>query len=163
MYKRQIPGGAATLLRFAPRKLDLALTQKLVFRYQAGLDEALRYVGTDEYAELCALMPAGKGRDTRREQMRGRIVAALEEIFDQGTQRTIVHDYLAGQGDFSDSAAILRPIRSEYRFFSNVRHILSTYRKMGGWDEFACRCVVLDLSLIHISSSFGRQPAGPHG
>lgn len=139
-----IPGGAATLLRFAPRKLDLALTQKLVFRYQAGLDEALRYVGTDEYAELCALMPAGKGRDTRREQMRGRIVAALEEIFDQGTQRTIVHDYLAGQGDFSDSAAILRPIRSEYRFFSNVRHILSTYRKMGGWDEFACRCVVLD-------------------
>ena len=144
-----IPGGAATLLRFIGKGYRLELlevSKKLVRRYHAAVDEALRCADVEEYANLCRLLPAAKGGEdaARLAQMRGRITTVLEHTFDHGMQQAIVHDYLAGQGSFSDSAAILKPIRNEFRYYlPKVQDILHSYRKMAGWDEFACRCVVL--------------------
>lgn len=143
-----IPGGAATLLRFVARCSDLhhdEFGKKLVHHFCAGADEALRYVSPEEYAYLCSVLPAQNGKDSARlEGMRNRLAAALEKAFNQGPQRAIVHDYLAGQGAFADSAAKLKPIPNEYRYHYNYdMHTIRGYQKLSGWDEFACRCVVL--------------------
>lgn len=144
-----IPGGAVTLLRFIGKSYRpelLALSKKLVRRYHASVDEALRYSDVEEYANLCYLLPSPKDgeRDARLTQMRQRISAILEHTFDQGPQQDIVRGYLSGEGRFADSAAILKPIRNECRYYrAKLQDILNTYRKIAGWDEFACRCVVL--------------------
>lgn len=58
-----IPGGAVTLLRFIGKSYRpelLALSKKLVRRYHASVDEALRYSDVEEYANLCYLLPSPK-------------------------------------------------------------------------------------------------------
>ena len=97
-----IPGGAVTLLRFIGKSYRpelLALSKKLVRRYHASVDEALRYSDVEEYANLCYLLPSPKDgeRDARLTQMRQRISAILEHTFDQGPQQDIVRGYLSGE------------------------------------------------------------------
>ena len=75
--------------------------------------------------------------------MENHISAIYENSFTQGVQQTIVHNYLSRQGNFADSVNILKPIRNEYRYLSNLQSILNDYKKIAGWDEFACRCIVL--------------------
>ena len=62
----------------------------------------------------------------------------------RGRSRTLSAAISPGEGRFADSAAILKPIRNECRYYrAKLQDILNTYRKIAGWDEFACRCVVL--------------------
>lgn len=143
-----IPGGAVTVLRFVAKgfiQRHEATFKKIVHRYYESVDAALRYCSMDECANLYRLMPTAKGAENsaRMEQLKGRIIAMLEKVFDQGTQQTIVHDYLSGQGKFADSAVLLKPIRNEYRYLASIQNVLHEYRRMAGWDEFACRCIVL--------------------
>ena len=143
-----IPGGAVTVLRFMAKGFAQRHGEdgkKIVRRYYQSVDAALRFCSLDEYASLCRLIPTPEngGSSARMEQLRQRISALMEKVFDQGTEQAIVHDYLAGKGNFADSAAILKPIRSEYRYLSSIQDALHDYRKVAGWDEFACRCIVL--------------------
>ena len=143
-----IPGGAVTLLRFVAKGFAQhyeATGKKIARRYYESADTALQYCNLDEYTNLCQLLPTTKNGDhnARMEQLRNHITAIYEKSFDQGLQQTIVHDYLSGQGNFADSTTILKPIRNEYRYLSNLQNILNDYKKMAGWDEFACRCIIL--------------------
>lgn len=140
-----IPGGAVTVLRFVAKGQHEETSKKIVKRYYESTDTALRYCNVDEYANLCRLMPAAKVRENsaQMEQLKGYISAVIEKVFGQGPQQAIVHDYLSGQGDFADSAALLKPIRNEYRYLSRIQDVLYEYRRAAGWDEFACRCIVL--------------------
>ena len=94
---------------------------------------------------LCRLLPDAENgeNDARMEQLRNHISAIYENSFAQGVQQTIVHNYLSRQGNFADSVNILKPIRNEYRYLSNLQSILNDYKKIAGWDKFACRCIVL--------------------
>lgn len=143
-----IPGGAVTLLRFMAKNFAQqyeAVAKKIVRRYSENADTALQYCSLDEYTNLCQLLPPAKNKDhdARMEQLRNHISAIYENSFTQGVQQTIVHDYLSRQGNFADSVNILKPIRNEYRYLSNLQSILNDYKKIAGWDEFACRCIVL--------------------
>jgi hypothetical protein len=143
-----IPGGAVTILRFVAKgfaQQHEATGKKIARRYYESADTALQYCSLDEYTNLCQLLPTTKSGDhnARMEQLRNHITAIYEKSFNQGPQQTIVHDYLSGQGNFADSAALLKPIRNEYRYLSNLQNILNDYKKMAGWDEFACRCIIL--------------------
>lgn len=143
-----IPGGAVTILRFIVKgfvQQHEAAAKKIAHRYYKSADEALRCCSLDEYAILCSLLPTVKsgGSGARMEQLKGRMIAILEKVFNTGPEQSIVHDYLSGQGNFSDSAALLKPIRNEYRYISGTQNVLYEYRKTAGWDEFACRCIVL--------------------
>ncbi len=119
--------------------------KKIVCRYYENVDAALHYCSLDEYSNLCLLMPIEKiGKSSARmEQLKGQIISIFEKVFVQGSQQAIVRDYLSGQGNFADSASLLKPIRNEYRYLSSAQDILYNYRKMAGWDDFACRCIVL--------------------
>ena len=143
-----IPGGAVTLLRFMAKNFAQqyeAVAKKIVRRYSENADTALQYCSLDEYTNLCQLLPPAKNKDhdARMEQLRNHISAIYENSFTQGVQQTIVHNYLSRQGNFADSVNILKPIRNEYRYLSNLQSILNDYKKIAGWDEFACRCIVL--------------------
>lgn len=143
-----IPGGAVSLLRFMAKDFaqqDEAVAKKIARRYYENADTALQYCSLDEYPKLCQLLPPAKNKDhdARMEQLRNHISAIYENSFAQGVQQTIVHDYLSRQGNFADSVNILKPIRNEYRYLSNLQSILNDYKKIAGWDEFACRCIVL--------------------
>lgn len=143
-----IPGGDVTLLRFMAKNFAQqyeAVAKKIVRRYSENADTALQYCSLDEYINLCQLLPPAKNKDhdARMEQLRNHISAIYENSFTQGVQQTIVHDYLSRQGNFADSVNILKPIRNEYRYLSNLQSILNDYKKIAGWDEFACRCIVL--------------------
>lgn len=143
-----IPGGAVTLLRFMAKNFAQqydAVAKKIVRRYSENADTALQYCSLDEYTNLCQLLPPAKNKDhdARMEQLRNHISAIYENSFAQGVQQTIVHNYLSRQGNFADSVNILKPIRNEYRYLSNLQSILNDYKKIAGWDEFACRCIVL--------------------
>lgn len=137
-----------TLLRFMAKNFAQqydAVAKKIVRRYSENADTALQYCSLDEYTNLCQLLPPAKNKDhdARMEQLRNHISAIYENSFAQGVQQTIVHDYLSRQGNFADSVNILKPIRNEYRYLSNLQSILNDYKKIAGWDEFACRCIVL--------------------
>lgn len=143
-----IPGGAATLLRFVAtdffeRHQDLA--QKVADRYRAGAEEAFLYTGLDGYERLGALLPDLKhSQDSARmEQLQRIILPFMVKVFQPGPHEAIVRDYLSGQGAFAHSASLLKPIRSEYRYLSNIDEAVLEYRKLAGWDEFACRCIFL--------------------
>ena len=143
-----IPGGAVSLLRFMAKDFaqqDEAVAKKIARRYYENADTALQYCSLDEYTKLCQLLPPAKNKDhdARMEQLRNRISAIYENSFAKGIQQTIVHDYLSRQGNFADSVNLLKPIRNEYRYLSNLQSILNDYKKIAGWDEFACRCIVL--------------------
>ena len=158
-----IPGGAVTVLRFVAKGFAQhheGTGKKIVSRYYESADAALRYCGLNEYGKLCRLMPVTKGGENsaRLEQLKGHIIAMLEKAFDQGPQQAIVHDYLSGEGNFADSAVLLKPIRNEYRYLSSVQNILYDYRKIAGWDEFACRCVVLSCLTC---TGYGTFPSFP--
>ena len=77
------------------------------------------------------------------ESLRNVICPFMKKVFPKNPEQDIACGYLAGEGDFADSAAILGPIRNEYRYLSNIGEALEAYRKIAGWDDFACRCVVL--------------------
>lgn len=119
--------------------------RKIARRYAESADAALQYCDPDEYIVLCRLLPDAENgeNDARMEQLRNHISAIYENSFAQGVQQTIVHNYLSRQGNFADSVNILKPIRNEYRYLSNLQSILNDYKKIAGWDKFACRCIVL--------------------
>ena len=139
-----IPGGAVTVLRFAAKDLTRR-DKEIIQRYYENVDTALQYCNSNEYINLCQLLPPAKNKDhdARMEQLRNHISAIYKNSFTQGVQQTIVHNYLSRQGNFADSVNILKPIRNEYRYLSNLQSILNDYKKIAGWDEFACRCIVL--------------------
>ena len=123
-----IPGGAVTLLRFMAKNFAQqyeAIAKKIVHRYSENADTALQYCSLDEYTNLCQLLPPAKNKDhdARMEQLRNHISAIYENSFAQGVQQTIVHNYLSRQGNFADSVNILKPIRNEYRYLSNLQSI----------------------------------------
>ncbi len=143
-----IPGKAATMLQFVVTGFGRkhgALAQKVADRYQASGEEAALYMGLEAYQCLGRLLPAlahCKDREWMA-QLQGVIKSHMQKVFNQVPHREIVQDYLDGQGAFADSAALLKPIRSEYRYLSNFDEALQEYQKMAGWDAFACRCIVL--------------------
>ena len=72
-----------------------------------------------------------------------RIVPCMLNIFDKNSQKEIIRDYLEGKEAFANSAAFLKPIRNENRWIFNVDEGILEYRKLAGWDEFACRCMIV--------------------
>lgn len=143
-----IPGGGGTLLRFVVTDFyehHKEAAQKLAHHFRAVGEEILNYLNLEEYERMGALLPELKHSkdDAWKESLQGVIVPFLEKQFSQGTQRDIVQTYLNGQGAFADSAALLSPIRNEYRYLSNIDEALQEYQKLAGWDDFACRCMVL--------------------
>lgn len=143
-----IPGGAVTLLRFAVTdfyKYHEETVQKLARHFCAAGEETLNYLNLEGYDRLCGLLPELKhSKDSEwMEQLHGVILSFMDKVFRQRPEQAIVHDYLTGQGALADSAAILKPIRNEYRYLSNIGEALEAYQKLAGWDAFACRCVVL--------------------
>lgn len=142
-----IPGGAVTLLRFMAKNFAQqyeAIAKKIVHRYSENADTALQYCSLDEYTNLCQLLPPAKNKDhdARMEQLRNHISAIYKNSFTQGVQQTIVHNYLSRQEKFTDSVAVLKPFGNGYRRLPDLRDILCTYKKMAGWDEFACRFII---------------------
>ncbi len=144
-----IPGGGGTLLRFVV--IDFyehheEAAQKLAHHFRAAGEEILDYLNLEEYERLGALLPELKhSRDSAwMEALRGVITPFMEKLFCKDPkQQDIVRNYLAGQGAFADSAALLSPIRNEYRYLSNIDEALQEYQKLAGWDDFVCRCMVL--------------------
>ena len=144
-----IPGGGGTLLRFVV--IDFyehheEAAQKLAHHFRAAGEEILDYLNLEEYERLGALLPELKhSRDSAwMEALRGVITPFMEKLFCKAPQQQdIVRNYLAGQGAFADSAALLSPIRNEYRYLSNIDEALQEYQKLAGWDDFVCRCMVL--------------------
>lgn len=143
-----IPGGAVTLLRFMAKNFAQqyeAIAKKIVHRYYENADTALQYCDPDEYTRLCWLLPdAENGENSARiEHLRKLITAMFESPFDgEPSLRSIVHDYLSRQEKFTDSVAVLKPFGNGYRRLPDLRDILCTYKKMAGWDEFACRFII---------------------
>ena len=143
-----VPGGEATLLRIAAEwyyKYDEERAGQLVRRFRAGADEALNNLNLEGYEHLCSLLPELEHSKDREwmESLRNVICPFMKKVFPKNPEQDIACGYLAGEGDFADSAAILGPIRNEYRYLSNIGEALEAYRKIAGWDDFACRCVVL--------------------
>ena len=143
-----IPGGAVTVLRFVVTEFyqyHKETAQKLACHFRAAGEETLNYLNLEDYGRLCSLLPELKHRRDREwmEQLHGVILSFMDKVFRQRPEQAIVHDYLTGQGALADSAAILKPIRNEYRYLSNIGEALEAYQKLAGWDAFACRCVVL--------------------
>ena len=144
-----IPGGGGTLLRFVVSDFYGGLDEKakkLARHFRAAGEEILNYLNLEGYERLGAVLPELKhSRDSAwMEHLQGVITPFLEKLFDQEPQQQdIVHSYLAGEGAFADSAALLRPIRNEYRYLSNISEAVREYRKLAGWDDYACRCMVL--------------------
>ena len=144
-----IPGGEGTLLRFVVTNFyeyHEEEAQRLARHFHAAGEEILNYLNLEEYERLGALLPELKhSRDSAwMESLQGVITPFLEKLFNQPPkQQDIVRNYLAGQGAFADSAALLRPIRNEYRYLSNIDEAVQEYRKLAGWDDYACRYIVL--------------------
>ena len=144
-----IPGGEGTLLRFVVSDFYGGLdgtAQKLARHFRAAGEEILNYLNLEGYERLGTLLPELKhSRDSAwMEHLQGVITPFLEKLFNQEPQQQdIVRNYLAGQGAFADSAALLRPIRNEYRYLSNIDEAVQEYRKLAGWDDYACRCMAL--------------------
>lgn len=143
-----IPGGGGTLLRFVVTdfyEYHEEQVQKLARHFHAAGKEILNYLNLEEYERLCGLLPELKhSKDSVwMEYLQGVMLSLIKKSFHQSDQQTIVHDYLSGQGAFADSAALLRPIRNEYRYLYNVGEALQGYQKLAGWDDFACRCIIL--------------------
>lgn len=144
-----IPGGGGTLLRFVVSDFYGGLdktAQKLARHFRAAGEEILNYLNLEGYGRLGALLPELKhSRDSAwMEHLQEVITPFLENLFNQDPQQQdIVRNYLAGQVAFANSAALLKPIRNEYRYLSNIDEAVQEYRKLAGWDDYACRCMVL--------------------
>ena len=143
-----IPGGAVTLLRFVVTEFyeyHKEAAQKLARHFRAAGKETTYYLNLDEYQCLGALLPELKHSQDRTwiEYLQGVILSLMKKAFQQSSQQDIVHDYLSGRGAFADSAALLKPIRNEYRYLYNVGEALQGYQDLAGWDDFACRCILL--------------------
>ena len=144
-----VPGGAVTLLRFAVTdfyEYHEETAEKLARHFRAQAEEVLDYLNLEGYEHLGGLLPELKhSRDSAwMESLQNVITPFMGKMFCQDPQQQdIVQNYLAGQGTFADSAAILSPIRNEYRYLSKIDEALQEYRKLAGWDDFACRCMVL--------------------
>ena len=144
-----LPGGAVTLLCFAVTdlyKFHKETAKKLIRHLRSEAEGVLDYLNLEGYERLSAVLPELKhSRDSAwMTSLQGVIAPFMGKLFCQDPQQQdIVGNYLDGQGAFADSAAILKPIRNEYRYLSNIDEALQEYRKLAGWDDFACRCMVL--------------------
>ena len=144
-----IPGSGGTLLRFVVSDFYGGLdetAQKLARHLRAAGEEILNCLNQEGYERLGTLLPELKhSRDGAwMESLQSVITPFLEKLFSQDPQQQdIVRNYLAGQGAFADSATLLRPIRNEYRYLSNIDEAVQEYCKLAGWDDYACRCMVL--------------------
>lgn len=144
-----IPGGVVTMFLFLVTDFyesshkDTA--QKVAQHFRAGAAEAVSYMDLDGYLRLGNLLPEVKhSRDKDwMDHLQVVIMSFMRKIFPENPQHTIVRDYLDSRGDLSDSAALLKPVRNEYRYILNIDKALVEYRRIAGWDAFACRCIVL--------------------
>lgn len=142
-----IPDGAVTLLRFLVTDGQNygELGKNVAERYQAGGEEAANLLNIEEYERLGRLLPDLKHSKDEAwiNALHERIVPCMLNIFDKNTQKEIIRDYLEGKEAFANSAAFLKPIRNENRWIFNVDEGILDYRKLAGWDEFACRCMIV--------------------
>lgn len=144
-----IPGGTVTLLLFAVKDFyesaHKETAQKLARHFRAGADEAIGYMDLEGYQRLGNLLPEVKhSRDKDwMDHLQVVIMSYMRKIFSETPAHTIVRDYLDSRGAFSDSVALLKPVRNEDRYLLNIDQALVEYRKIAGWDAFACRCIVL--------------------
>lgn len=139
-----IPGGAVTVLRFAAKALTRR-DKEIIQRYYENVDTALQYCNSNEYINLCKLLlKVNNGENSAwMGSLRRFITDIYVKRFMQGPLQTIVHDYLSGQGNFADSMTILNPIHKEFRYIFDIGDILCGYQKVIGWDEFACRWIII--------------------
>ena len=141
------PGGKVTLLRFLVMDGQnyRELGQKVAERYRAGGEEAANLLNIEEYERLGRLLPDLKHSKDEAwiNALHERIVPCMLNIFDKSSQKEIIRDYLEGKEAFVNSAAFLKPIRNENRWIFNVDEGILEYRKLAGWDEFACRCMIV--------------------
>lgn len=142
-----IPGGKVTLLRFLVMDGQnyRELGQKVAERYRAGGEEAANLLNIEEYERLGRLLPDLKHSKDEAwiNALHERIVPCMLNIFDKSSQKEIIRDYLEGKEAFVNSAAFLKPIHNENRWIFNVDEGILEYRKLAGWDEFACRCMIV--------------------
>lgn len=142
-----IPGGEVTLLRFLVMDGQNygELGKKAAERYRSGGDEAANLLNIEEYERLGRLLPDLKHSKDKAwiNALHERIVPCMLNIFDKNSQKEIIRDYLDGKEAFANSAAFLKPIRNENRWIFNVDEGILEYRKLAGWDEFACRCMIV--------------------
>lgn len=142
-----LPGGEVTLLRFlvTDGQNYRELGKKVAERYRAGGEEAANLLNIEEYERLGRLLPDLKHSKDEAwiNALHERIVPCMLNIFDKNTQKEIIRDYLEGKEAFANSAAFLKPIRNENRWIFNVDEGILEYRKLAGWDEFACRCMIV--------------------
>lgn len=142
-----IPGGEVTLLRFlvTDGQNYRELGKNVAERYRAGGEEAANLLNIEEYERLGRLLPDLKHSKDEAwiNALHDRIVPCMLNIFDKNSQKEIIRDYLEGKEAFANSAAFLKPIRNENRWIFNVDEGILEYRKLAGWDEFACRCMIV--------------------
>lgn len=142
-----LPGGEVTLLRFlvTDGQNYRELGQKVAERYRAGGEDAANLLNIEEYERLGRLLPDLKHSKDEAwiNALHERIVPCMLNIFDKNSQKEIIRDYLEGKEAFANSAAFLKPIRNENRWIFNVDEGILEYRKLAGWDEFACRCMIV--------------------
>lgn len=142
-----IPGGEVTLLRFlvTDGQNYRELGKKVAERYRAGGEEAANLLNIEEYERLGRLLPDLKHSKDEAwiNALHERIVPCMLNIFDKNSQKEIIRDYLEGKEAFANSAAFLKSIRNENRWIFNVDEGILEYRKLAGWDEFACRCMIV--------------------
>ena len=141
-----LPGGEVTLLRFlvTDGQNYRELGKNVAERYRAGGEEAANLLNIEEYERLGRLLPDLKHSKDEAwiNALHDRIVPCMLNIFDKNSQKEIIRDYLEGKEAFANSAAFLKPIRNENRWIFNVDEGILEYRKLAGWDEFACRCII---------------------
>lgn len=142
-----LPGGEVTLLRFlvTDGQNYRELGKKVAERYRAGGEEAANLLNIEEYERLGRLLPDLKHSKDEAwiNALHERIVPCMLNIFDKNSQKEIIRDYLEDKEAFANSAAFLKSIRNENRWIFNVDEGILEYRKLAGWDEFACRCMIV--------------------
>lgn len=142
-----IPGGEVTLLRFlvTDGQNYRELGKNVAERYRAGGEEAANLLNIEEYERLGRLLPDLKHSKDEAwiNALHERIIPCMLNIFDKNSQKEIIRDYLEGKEAFANSAAFLKSIRNENRWIFNVDEGILEYRKLAGWDEFACRCMIV--------------------
>ena len=143
-----IPGGAVTPLRAVITdfyEYHEEAAEKLILHLRAAAEDAVNYLNPEGYERLCSLLPELKNSKDKvwMEYLQGVMLSLIKKAFGQSPHQAAVCDYLTGREAFADGAALLQPVRNEYRYLYNVGEALQGYQKLAGWDDFACRCIIL--------------------
>lgn len=143
-----IPGGAVTLLRAVITdfyEYHEEAAEKLILHLRAAAEDAVNYLNPEGYERLCSLLPELKNSKDKvwMKYLQGVMLSLIKKAFGQSPHQAAVCDYLTGREAFADGAALLQPVRNEYRYLYNVGEALQGYQKLAGWDDFACRCIIL--------------------